>query len=61
MARTNGRLISTKETHRRKPPVDVEEEVRLRAYELYEQRGKEDGHDIEDWLQAEFEIIQQSA
>jgi DUF2934 family protein len=23
------------------------------AYELYEQRGREDGHDLEDWLEAE--------
>jgi len=38
--------------------VDVEEEVRRRAYELYERRGKEDGHDLEDWLQAESEFAQ---
>jgi hypothetical protein len=23
------------------------------AYELYEKRGREDGHDVEDWLKAE--------
>ena len=23
------------------------------AYDLYEQRGREDGHDLEDWLAAE--------
>jgi hypothetical protein len=23
------------------------------AYELYEKRGREDGHDVEDWLRAE--------
>ena len=33
--------------------------VRRRAYELYEQRGKEDGHHLEDWLQAESELLQQ--
>ncbi len=27
--------------------------VRRKAYELYERRGKTDGHAIEDWLQAE--------
>lgn len=37
---------------------DREEMVRARAYELYEQRGREDGHDMEDWLQAEAEITQ---
>jgi DUF2934 family protein len=33
-----------------------EEQVRRRAYELYEARGRGDGHDIEDWLEAEAEI-----
>jgi len=35
----------------------TEEYIRLRAYELFEQRGREHGHDIGDWLQAEAEII----
>lgn len=29
------------------------EDIRSRAYVLYECRGREDGHDIEDWLLAE--------
>jgi Protein of unknown function (DUF2934) len=33
-----------------------EEEIRRRAYELYEARGRGDGHDLEDWLEAETEI-----
>ncbi len=33
-----------------------EENVRARAYELYEVRGKIDGHAEEDWLQAEGEL-----
>ena len=32
------------------------QEVRARAYELFEQRGREHGHDLDDWLQAEAEI-----
>ena len=28
-----------------------------RAYELYEQRGREDGHALDDWLQAERELL----
>ncbi len=35
---------------------NVEEEIRRRAHELYEERGREDGHDMEDWLRAEAEI-----
>ena len=35
----------------------MEQIVRRRAYELYEQRGREHGHAQEDWLQAEAEIV----
>jgi hypothetical protein len=35
---------------------DVEEQIRTRAYELYEARGREEGHDLEDWVEAEAEI-----
>jgi hypothetical protein len=32
------------------------EQIRRRAHELFEARGQEGGHDLEDWLQAEAEI-----
>ena len=35
---------------------DSEEQIRRRAYELYEARSCGDGHDLEDWLEAEAEI-----
>ena len=35
----------------------TEELIRVRAYQFYEERGCEDGHDFEDWLQAEAEIV----
>jgi len=35
----------------------TEEYIRLRAYQIYEQRGREDGHDVEDWLEAEAEVF----
>ena len=31
----------------------------LRAYQLYEERGYADGFDLQDWLQAEHEILRQ--
>ena len=34
----------------------LEEKIRLRAYTLYEERGREDGHDVDDWLRAEAEL-----
>ena len=36
-------------------------QVRRRAYELYEARGREDGHDVDDWLWAESEIAKQQS
>lgn len=38
--------------------TSLEERIRTRAYELFEQRGRQDGHEIEDWLQAELEVTQ---
>jgi hypothetical protein len=38
------------------PPKNMEEQIRRRAYELYEARSREDGHDLEDWFRAESEI-----
>jgi hypothetical protein len=35
----------------------TEEIIRLRAYKLFEDRGYEHGHDVDDWLQAEAEIV----
>ncbi len=35
----------------------VEEQIRQRAYGLYEARGRKDGHSLDDWLQAETEIL----
>ena len=32
------------------------EEIRIRAYEIYMERGGQAGHDLEDWLQAEREL-----
>jgi hypothetical protein len=42
-------------------PQELEHEIRLRAQELYEARGREDGHELDDWLRAEEEITQKKA
>jgi len=36
--------------------IPMEQQIQQRAYELYEQRGRTEGHDLDDWLQAEREI-----
>lgn len=33
-----------------------EEVVRRRAYEIYEQRGRQAGHELDHWLEAECEL-----
>jgi hypothetical protein len=38
---------------------ELEERIRIRAYELYEKRGKRDGSALGDWLQAEAELTAQ--
>jgi Protein of unknown function (DUF2934) len=38
-------------------PAGLEEQIRCRAYQLYEERGKTDGQELEDWLLAEAEIM----
>ena len=40
---------------------DLDEEIHRRAYELYEERGRENGHDFDDWLRAEEEITNRKA
>jgi len=38
------------------PLPSTEELIRVRAYQLYQERGCEDGCDLDDWLRAETEI-----
>ena len=39
--------------------AEADEQIRRRAFEIYEQRGCEDGHDMDDWLRAETELTHQ--
>jgi hypothetical protein len=36
---------------------EIIEQVRVRAYEFFEQRGRQEGNDREDWARAEAEIL----
>jgi hypothetical protein len=38
-------------------PINLEDEIRRRAYELWEQHGREPGRENEHWLLAEREIL----
>ncbi len=37
------------------------EEIELLAYQFYIERGCPDGHDVDDWLQAEQELVEKHA
>ncbi len=37
--------------------VRIEEEIRIRAYELFEERGRQEGFHDEDWARAEAEVL----
>jgi hypothetical protein len=39
-------------------PINLEDEIRRRAYEIYEQRGAGSGNEAEDWFTAEREVRQ---
>jgi len=36
----------------------TEEQIRAKAYQIYLERGCEPGHDLDDWLQAEYDLMQ---
>jgi hypothetical protein len=42
-------------------PSDIDSAIRLRAYELYAQRGYLEGFEKEDWLTAEREVLARRA
>jgi len=46
---TGGRLLPT------------HDEIARLAFSLYESRGRQDGHHIEDWLRAEQELVRHYA
>ena len=39
---------------------NVEDAIRVRAYEFFLQRGCEHGRDQEDWVRAEAEVLERS-
>ena len=49
-------LSVSKQAAYAQPAASIEEVIALRAYEIYVERGKTDGNDVDDWLQAEYEL-----
>ena len=48
-------IIMGKYTGRRLSPTH--DEIAWLAFTLYEARGRQDGHDVEDWLRAEQQLL----
>ena len=38
-------------------PQEIQDLIRKRAYELFENLGKQDGHGLDDWILAESEVM----
>lgn len=54
-----GELGMGKDTGRHLSPT--REEIAQLAFSFYEARGRQDGHDIEDWVRAEQELVRHYA
>ena len=53
---------SSQEDEQSGPPFQISkagwdyERIARRAYELYEERGRQEGRDVEDWMKAEQQV-----
>ena len=56
-----GQAVSKGPAHVALNNGEVQERIAMRAYELYRERGAIDGHDLDDWLEAEQAILGQEA
>ncbi len=56
---TNGNRSVKAENTANSGPSKIEEQIRRRAYELYEERGRLEGYEHEDWVRAESEVLAQ--
>ena len=56
-----GKTVITRKRERGQHETLLSDDLRVRiaaqAYAFYEQRGYEDGYDLEDWLEAERRIL----
>jgi len=53
-ATLTGERMMSKDTGGREPASC--DEIARRAYDLYDAHGRSDGHDVDDWLEAEREL-----
>ncbi len=51
-----GRMLADRSSNDGDDPVSEQEHIRVRAYELYLERGAQPSDGLEDWLRAEREL-----
>ncbi|MFA6079398.1 MAG: DUF2934 domain-containing protein [Candidatus Omnitrophota bacterium] len=51
---------SSKSSSSSKTSADINEQIRKKAYELWEKRGRPSGNSMKDWLEAERIIKKKS-
>jgi hypothetical protein len=56
-AASETKLKASVDTRKNVIPINLEEEIRRRAYEIFEERGGVPGNEHEDWLRAEREVL----
>jgi hypothetical protein len=56
VSRAFAQITRTTESAEPSVPIPMEQQIQQRANELYEQRGRTAGHDLDDWFKAEHEI-----
>jgi hypothetical protein len=49
--------LSLPHSERNLDPAQIDERIRERAYEIYQERGFHDDHALEDWLVAKAEVL----
>jgi hypothetical protein len=63
-SKVSGSPVSPNSPTRLRPSVagaEIEEQIRQRAYELYQERGGVDGDPTDDWLQAKEDVLSAKA
>ena len=63
-SKVSGSPVSPNSPARLRPSVagaEIEEQIRQRAYELYQERGGVDGDPTDDWLQAKEDVLSAKA
>ena len=65
LTRRNSDDASATADRGRKPAIDTainfsQDDIARRAYDLYLARGREPGHQLQDWLQAEQDLREHS-